>query len=55
MKIKIIECSHELDLQDEINDFLEKGKRIIDMKYQVSMCFSAELEYSFSCFILYED
>ena len=55
MKIKIIECSHELDLQDEINDFLEKRKRIIDMKYQVAMCFSAELEYSFSCFILYED
>ena len=42
-------------LSDEINDFLEKGKRIIDMKYQVAMCFSSELEYSFSCFILYED
>ena len=55
MKIKIIECSHELDLQDEINDFLEKEKRIIDMKYQVAMCFSSELEYSFSCFILDED
>ena len=26
MKIKIIECSHELDLQDEINDFLEKNR-----------------------------
>ena len=23
MKVKLIECTHELDLQDEINDFLK--------------------------------
>jgi len=55
MKVKIIECTHELDLEDEINDFLSKNLKILDMKYQVAMCFSAELEYSFSCMILYED
>ena len=55
MKVKIIECTHELDLEDEVNDFLSKNYRIIDMKYQVAMCFSSELEYSFSCMIIYED
>ena len=25
MKVKLIECTHELDLQDEINDFLKLG------------------------------
>ena len=28
MKVKIIEKTHELDLEDEINDFLEKKNPI---------------------------
>ena len=55
MKVKLIECTHELDLQDEINDFLKLGYHIIRMHYCVAMCFSSELEYSFSCLIEYED
>ena len=56
MKIKIIEKTHELDLEDEINDFLNEKKPIIlSMHYQVAMTFSSELEYSFSCLIEYED
>ena len=55
MKVKIIECTHELDLQDEINDFLGQGYQIIQMHYCVAMCFSSELEYSFSSLIEYED
>lgn len=55
MKVKIIECTHELDLEDDINDFLSKDHKILDMKYQVAICFSSELEYSFSCMIIYED
>lgn len=55
MKVKIIECTHELDLEDEINEFLSKDIQVIDMKYQVALCFSSELEYSFSCMILYKD
>ncbi len=46
MKVKLIECTHELDLQDEINDFLKLGYHIIRMHYCVAMCFSSELEYS---------
>ncbi|MFQ6791760.1 MAG: sporulation protein Cse60 [Thomasclavelia sp.] len=56
MKVKIIEKTHELDLEDEINDFLnDKDPKIISLHYQVAMTFSSELEYSFSCLIIYED
>ena len=56
MKVKIIEKTHELDLEDEINDFLEKkNPKILSLRYQVAMTFSSELEYSFSCLIEYED
>ena len=56
MKVKIIEKTHELDLEDEINDFLEKkNPKILSLHYQVAMTFSSELEYSFSCLIEYED
>ncbi len=56
MKVKIIEKTHELDLEDEINDFIaKKDPEILAMHYQVAMTFSSELEYSFSCLIEYED
>lgn len=56
MKVKIIEKTHELDLEDEINEFIvKKEANIIAMHYQVAMTFSNELEYSFSCLIEYED
>ena len=56
MKVKIIEKDHELDLEDEINDFIDdKQPIILSMHYQVAMTFSSELEYSFSCLIVYED
>ena len=54
MKVKIIECCHELDLEDELNDFLKNIKSLISIQYEVSMCYSTELEYSFSCLIIYE-
>lgn len=56
MKVKIIEKTHELDLEDEINEFINKeGISIIALHYQVAMTFSSELEYSFSCLIEYND
>ena len=56
MKVKIIEKTHELDLVDEINDFLEKkNPKILSLHYQVAMTFSSELEYSFIFLIEYED
>lgn len=55
MKVKIIEKTHELDLQDALNDFIKKeNPEIIDMHYAVSMTsHQDELEYSFSCMIVY--
>ena len=56
MKIKIIEKTHELDLEDEINEFIaKKDPKILAIHYQVAMTFSSELEYSSSCLIEYED
>lgn len=55
MKIKIIEKSHELDLEDAINEFIEKDEPdICHMHYQVALTsHNGELEYSFSCLIEY--
>lgn len=55
MKIKIIEKTHELDLEDAINEFVEKeNPDIQDFHYQVAMTsHNGELEYSFSCMIVY--
>lgn len=55
MKIKIIEKTHELDLEDALNDFIDKNDPDIQsLHYQVAMtsC-NGELEYSFSCLIVY--
>ncbi len=55
MKIKIIEKTHELDLQDALNDFIEsQHPNIQSLHYQVAMTsHNGELEYSFSCLIVY--
>ena len=55
MKVKIFDESHEEDLEDAINEFLEEHKNIIDIKYQVSVSiFSEEQVYCFSAMILYK-
>lgn len=55
MKVKIIEKTHELDLEDALNEFLEKeNPNIQELKYQVVLTsHNGELEYSFSCMIVY--
>lgn len=55
MKIKIIEKTHELDLQDALNDFIEKeNPNIQNMYYSVALTsHNGNLEYSFSCMIVY--
>ncbi len=35
MKVKIFDCDHELDLEDEINKFI-KDKEVIDIKYNIA-------------------
>ena len=56
MKIKIFDESHEKDLEDAINKFInEKEPKIIDIKYAVSAAIYAEEQiYCFSALILYK-
>ena len=55
MKIKIIEKGHELDLEDALNEFIQKeNPDIQDVQYQVALTSChGQLEYSFSCLIVY--
>ena len=55
MKVKIFDESHEKDLEDSINEFLESDVEVIDIKYQVSVSmFSEEQIYCFSAMIIYK-
>lgn len=54
MKVKVFDESHEKDLEESINSFLEEGHDVIDIKYEVSVAiFSEEQVYCFSAMILY--
>ncbi len=57
MKIVIFDESHEKDLEDDINSFLENAEKIevIDIKYQVATAmFKEEQIYCFSAMIIYK-
>lgn len=56
-KVKLFDEDHELDLEDEINDFLADFEgELIDIKYQVAIAKNdEEMEYSFSALLLYEE
>lgn len=55
MKIKVIDESHEKDLERSINTFLSEGNYdIIDIKYQVAIAVCGEEQiYCFSAMIIY--
>ena len=57
LKVKLFDEEHELDLEDEINHFMESLEgRIIDIKYQMALCHNGnEMEYCYSCLIMYEE
>jgi hypothetical protein len=55
MKVKVFDCEHEKDLEEEINKFLGEGNTIIDIKYQVSISmYSNEQIYCYSALIIYK-
>ena len=55
MLVRIFDEESELDLQNDINEFIQ-DKKIIDIKYQVAVSmFSNEQIYCFSAMILYEN
>ena len=58
MKVKIFDCTHEQDLEEEINYFLYEidPKNIVDIKYQVSSFYDhKEQIYIYSAMIIYYD
>ncbi len=57
MKVKIFDESHEADLEEDINNFIDDNEEIsiIDIKYQVSIStYSEEQLYCFSAMIIYK-
>ena len=57
MRVVIFDESHEKDLEEDINNFLENSENIevIDIKYQVdTSMFSDEQIYCFSAMIIYK-
>lgn len=55
MKVKIFDYEDELDLEEDINDFINDNNiEVIDIKYQVSVgVFSSEQVFCFSAMIIY--
>lgn len=58
MKVRLFDCVHEKDLEDEMNDFLESMPtlRLINILYQTQIVEISEEEtlYSFSAMIVYD-
>ena len=55
MKVKLFDESHEKDLEDSINNFLNDEIQVIDIKYQVAISdFTEEQVYCFSALIMYK-
>ncbi len=56
MKVKVIDESHEKDLEQSINEFISKNSNVVDIKFQVAIAISGEEQiYCFSALIMYED
>ena len=56
MKVKVFDESHEKDLENDINKFLEEKEiEVIDIKFSVSTSiFGEEQVYCFSALIMYK-
>ena len=57
MKVKLFDTEDELDLEEDINFFINNNKiEVIDIKYQVSVgVFSDEQVFCFSAMIIYNE
>ena len=54
MKVRVIDEECEKDLENSLNEFLEKDIDVIDIKYQVSIGISGEEQlYCFSAMVIY--
>ena len=57
MKVKIFDYEDEIDLEEDINEFINSNNiEVIDIKYQVSTSiFSEEQIFCFSAMIIYTE
>ena len=57
MKVKIFDCEHELDLEDEVNQFLQtlNASQIIDIQYRTFFISDEDTYYSYSIMIVYQE
>ena len=56
MKVKVIDESHEADLEQSVNEFISKHPDVVDIKFQVAIGISGEEQiYCFSALILYKE
>lgn len=57
MKVKIFDYEDEIDLEEDINEFISSNNiEVIDIKYQVSTSiFSEEQIFCFSAMIIYTE
>ena len=57
MKVKLFDAEDELDLEEDINNFISNTSiEVIDIKYQVGVgIFSEEQIFCFSAMIIYFD
>lgn len=59
MKVRAFDANHELDLQDDVNEFLKgiREEKIVDIKYCVSVVGFMDKEqiYCFSALVIYKD
>lgn len=57
MKIKIIDCEHELDLEEEVNLFLKtlEPNQILDLQYRTFFISDEDTFYSYSVMIVYQE
>ncbi len=57
MKVKLFDMEDELDLEEDINSFIQNSSiEVIDIKYQVSVgIFSEEQVFCFSAMVIYTE
>jgi len=56
LKVKLFDEGHEIDLEDEINDFLKTVKELVDIKYQVAIMYDMKTQiYCYSAMVIYKE
>lgn len=57
IQVKLFDCSHELDLEEEMNEFFKEMEgEVLNIKYQTQFLDNGDDEtiYSFSAMVIYK-